>query len=342
MSGSFYQQEFLIPQGSSVGGPSVDVVVFNTGTESMQVKLGTQGPLGVNIVLSRSEFTLAPGGQLQVLVNIVVTVDATPGEYELGISAESYEAATAGIRLAGSAMQSAKLVVLGESAMVSVQAKSPDGQPIVAMVRLYRVIEGKNFEVAYSDTGKINLKVAPGDFVAVSSIGGQQVARQAFSAAAKDIKTLSLSGATVFFEGFGVVPNYQTDGGKLAFVQLVYTVNNLYQNVDKAEVVVSVSRDGSSPEATSLITLSPLALGRAGLNYNYVPVSGWEDGTYSFKLQLKLDGKPYAFSTEQQVVVAGTEKSGSGSTNIALFAGVAAAVVIAALGVLLLRKRRQA
>ncbi|MDO8473613.1 MAG: hypothetical protein Q7T05_07345 [Dehalococcoidia bacterium] len=342
MSGSFYQQAFQIPQGSSIGGPSIDVVVFNTGSDSMRVKMIAQVPPGVNMTLSHSDFTLAPGGQQQVLVGIEVTMNATPGEYDLGISAESYADAGTGIRMAGSAMQTAKLVVLGESAMVSVQAKSPDGRPIVAMIRLYRVVDGKNYEVAYSETGSIDLKVAPGKFIAISSIGGQQVAEETFSVAANDSKAVSLSGATVYFEGFGAVPNYQKEGGKLAFVQLVYTVNNLYQNVDKAEVVLSVSRDGSPAEATSLITLSPLALGRAGLNYNYIPTSGWKDGTYSFKLQLKLDGKPYASSPEQQVKVTGTEKSGGSGVSLAAIAGIAAALAIAVLGILLLRKRRHA
>ncbi len=341
LSGSFYQQAFQIPQGSSIGGPSIDVAVFNTGSDSMRVKMITQVPPGVNMTLSHSDFTLAPGGQQQVLVGIEVTMNATPGEYDLGISAESYVDAGTGIRLAGSAMQTAKLVVLGESAMVSVQAKSPDGLPIVAMIRLYRVVEGKNYEVAYSETGSIDLKVAPGQFIAISSIGGQQVAEETFSVAANDSKAVSLSGATVYFEGFGAVPNYQKDGGKLAFVQLVYTVNNLYQNVDKAgEVLLSVSRDGSPAEATSLITFSPLALGRAGLNYNYIPTSGWKDGTYSFKLHLKLDGKPYASSPEQQVKVTGA--ANSGGVSLAVIAGIAAALVVAVLAFLLLRKRIQA
>jgi hypothetical protein len=313
MSGSFYQQLFQIPQGSSVGGPSIDVVVFNTGSDSIRVKMTTQAPLGVNMSVSTDNFTLAPGGQQQVLVGVEVTKDATPGEYEIGISAEPYADTASGIHLAGAAMQTAKLVVLGDSAMVSIRAQSPEGQPVVAMIRLFRIIGGQNYEVAYSDNGAINLKVAPGNFVAISYIGGQKVAETTFSVAASDNKSIILSGATVYFEDFGVVPNYQSDSGKLAFVQLVYTLRNLYQRVDKAEVILSVSRDGSPAEQASLITLSPLEIGRSGLNYNYTPAGGWKDGTYSFQLQLKLDGVSYTSSPEQQFTVTGAAISqGSG------------------------------
>ena len=340
MSGSFYQQVFQIPQGSSASGPSIDVVVFNTGSDSLRVKMSTQVPMGVNMSVSNNDFTLAPGGQQEVLVGIEVTKEATPGEYDIGISAESYTDVSSGIHLAGSAMQTAKLVVLGESAMVSVQAKSTDGQSIVAMVRLFRIIDGQNYEVAYSENGAINQKVAPGDFIAISYIGGQEVAEQSFNIAANDTKTVSLSGATVFFEGFGVVPNYQKDGGKLAFVQLVYTVNNLYQKVDKAEVILSVSRDASPAQEVSLITLNPLEMGRAGLNYNYIPADGWKNGTYTFKLQLKLDDKVYANSQEQQVEVIGFANSQGGGIKPAVIVGIAV-VVAAGIVWFFVRKRRR-
>ena len=342
MSGSFSQQVFQIPQGSSTSGPSIDVVIFNTGSDSLRVKMTTQVPLGVNISISNNDFTLASGGQQKVLVGVEVTKEATPGEYEIGISAESYTDVSSGIHLAGSTMQTAKLVVLGDFAMVSVQAKSPDGQSIEAMVRLYRIIDGQNYEVAYSENGAINQKVAPGDFIAISYIGGQEVAEQSFTVATDDVKTVSLSGATVFFEAFGVVPNYQKDGGKLAFVQLVYTVNNLYQKVDKAEVILSVSRDASPAQEVSLITLNPLEMGRVGLNYNYVPADDWKNATYTFKLQLKLDDKVYANSQEQQVKVTGFANSQGGWVNPAVIVGIAVAFVVAA-GVVwfFVRKRRR-
>jgi len=328
ISGSFYQQVFEIPHGSSVSGPSINVVVFNNGNEKLDIKMTSQTPPGVNIVLSQSDFTLLPGGQQEVLVGVEVTQDAVPGEYDISVVAESSKEGITGIQLAGAAAQNARLKVLGESALVTVQSMSLDGQPVVAMVRLYRVVDGQNHEVAYSETGTLETKVAPGSFIAASYMGGEKLAEESFTVAANDKRTVALSGATVYFEGFGVVLNYQKESGKLAFVQLVYAVRNLYQRVDKGEVILEVSRDEAPLDELSLATLSPLEMGRVGLNYNYIPAGGWVDGSYSFKLHLKLNDKPYAASQVEQLKVdSGGE--GGGMTPVVI-GGIAAAVVVAA------------
>jgi len=88
MSGSFYQQSFEIPQGSAIGGPDVYVVVFNNSNNQLKVRMTTQAPPGVSIVLSHKEFTLEAGGQQKILVAVEVSTDAAPGEYDMVIAAE--------------------------------------------------------------------------------------------------------------------------------------------------------------------------------------------------------------------------------------------------------------
>jgi len=341
ISGSFYTQAFEIPQGSSVSGPSIYVVVFNNGAEELKVRMTSQAPLGVDISLSHSEFTLLPGGQQQVLVGVEVTEDATPGEYDISITAESYKEGVSGIQLAGAAGQSAKLTVLGESALVTVQVVSPEGQPVVATVRLYRVVTGQSHEVAYSETGTLEAKVAPGSFTAASYVGGEKLAEESFTLAANEEKTVTLSGATVYFEGFGIVPNYQKEGGKLAFAQIVYTVRNLYQSVDKGEVILEVSRDEALLEELSLAVLSPLDVGRVGLNYSYIPSGGWSDGSYGFKLRLELNGKTYAESLVERLQVSGGAGSAGEGISPAVIGGIAAAVVVGGIVLLFVWKRRK-
>ena len=341
ISGSFYQQVFEIPQGSSVSGPSINVVVFNNSNEKLNIKMTSNSPLGVHILLSQSGFALLPGGQQEVLVGVEVTQDAAPGDYNLSIVAESSKEGISGIQLAGAAAQRATLKVLGESSLITLASVSPDGQPVVAMVRLFRVVAGQNLEVAYSGTGTLEAKVAPGSFVATSYVGGEKLAEQSFSVVTNDKKKITLSGATVYFEGFGVMPNYQKKGGDLAFAQLVYTVNNLYQRATKSEVILEVSRNESPLEEISLVTLSPLEMGRVGLNYNYIPAGGWVDGSYSFKLQLNLNDKPYTTSPVQQLKVGSGGVSGGGISYFVI-GGIAAVVVVAAVvGWLFIRKRRR-
>ena len=346
MSGSFYNQDFEIPQGSSVSAPSVYVVVFNQGDEAFGVRMSWEAPVGVNITLSDDDFTLGPGEQQKVLIGVEVSHDAAPGEYEISVTAESYKQGGDGIQVMGAAGQSATLVVLGNSASVTAQTVSPDGEPVVAVVRLFKVIDDRNYEVAYSETGTLDATVAPGSFLASAYVGGENLAEESFSVATDEEKTVTLTVGTIYFEGFGIVPNYHTKTGELAFAQIVYTVRNLYQPVADAEIILLVTRDGASLEETSLATLSPLDIGRAGLNYNYIPSGGWADGSYGFKLQLKLDGEPYATTLEEQFDVsdggaAGGGDGGGGGINAALIVGIAVAVLaVGAIGYLLVRRRR--
>ncbi|MBN1191822.1 MAG: hypothetical protein JXA46_18870 [Dehalococcoidales bacterium] len=316
MSGSFYQQNFRIPQGSSISGPDVYVVVFNNSGNDFRIRMTGQTPPGVRLVLSQDEFDLPASGQMQVQVGVEVGMDAAPGEYDISIIAEPYKETGAGIQLIGAASQKAVLTVLGESGLVSVQATSPDGQPISAIVRLFRMVSGREYEVGYSENGFLEMMIAPGSFTAASYLGGTKVAEERFDIAAGESKEVNLSGATVYFEGFDIVPNYQKSDGNLAFVQLVYTIKNLYQRIEKSDVILKVNRDEGQPVELLLAAISPLETGRVGLNYNYIPAEGWEKGNYNFKLQLNLDGKPYADSLVQQLMVSGGENAVEETRNV--------------------------
>jgi hypothetical protein len=317
LSGSFHNQDFVIPQSASVGGPSIDVVVFNNGGELTSIRMLSQSPPGVTISFSNQEFTIPAGGQQQVLIGVAIAADVAPGDYELRVTPQSYKKGGTGLQIAGAAGQTARLTVTGESAQVALRALSPDGQPVKATVRLYRLSSGQNQEVAYSETGNLQVTAAPGDFKAASYIGGQQVAEQSFTLASGDNKTIELTGATVYFASFGVLPAYANDSGKLAFVQIVYTVKNIYQQVDQGDVILQVSFNGMPLAPLTLVTLSPLIVGSSGLNYNYNLPGVWEDGKYDFKLELNLNGKLYTSSTAQSLIVSGVAATPSETTSAA-------------------------
>ncbi len=328
LSGSFYRQSFEIPQGSSVSGPSIYVVVFNHSDEELEVKMTTEAPVGVNIIFSDDEFTLPPGEQQKVLIGVEVTYDADPGEYEVSVTGESYRKGVTGIQLTGAASQSAKLVVLGESASILVQVLNPKGEPIAAIVRLYKVVDSQSYEVAFSETGILKKMIAPGDYTAATYVGGEKIAEEDFTIASGDEKTVTLTAATVYFEGFGIVPNYHRDTSELAFAQIVYTVRNLYQPVDKAEIILEISRGGDPLEELSLAYLNPLDVGRVGLNYNYIPTGGWVNGNYGFRLRLNLDDKPYSNTVEEQLNVSDVKITDEEtSQNIDTGGGISPAVI---------------
>jgi len=210
-------------------------------------------------------------------------------------------------------------------------------------VRLFKVIEGQNHEFAYSDTGELEASVSPGSFIASGYVAGEKLAEEAFNIAADEEKTITLIMRTVCFEGFGIVPNYHTETGKLAFVQLVYTINNLYQTYPEAEAVLKVTFDGTPLEETTVATLTPLEKGRVELKYNYIPAGGWVDGTYGFMLQLNLEGEPYATTLEEQLNASGGGAAGAAShSRYYIIGGVVAAVIIGGAYFLMRRRKTKA
>lgn len=329
LSGSFSSQTFEIPQGSSVSAPSVDVVVFNNLDDAIGIRMSAQAPVGVTVNLSESEFNLESGSQKAISISVKVTTDAAPGNYSISITAEAYKEGVQGIQLLGSARQTAPLQVLGESGTVSVQAISPDGTPVIATIRLFKQIGSNKYEFAYSETGILNAIVSPGSYVAEGYVGGQLLDEKSFDIAAGETKTIELTVGTIYFEQFDILEYSNKDTGKFAFAEMVYTVKNVYEQVENAVVLLEVKRDGTSLEQKQIGSFSPLVVGSVGQSYQYTPLDGWISGDYSFKLILKINNEIYTSSTEKQIDVTGGGHSNTGNdSNIPLIVGIVCAVVI--------------
>lgn len=342
MSGSFYRQDFEIPVGTSLNTPDIYVVVFNTGSEDINVRMTTQAPTGVELVLSEKDFKLKAGEQQKVTIGVNVTEAAAPGEYTLTVNAEAYKEGT-GIQLLGSAGQTAKLTVTGEAASVEITAVTPDGGLVPAMVKLYKQAGNQKLNVGYSDTGSLKMKIAPGNYLAEAYVAGSKLADKTFSVAANETKKITLEVKTVYFEGFGIAPNYNTETNELAFAEIVYTVNNLLEAFPEAKVILKVNKDTTPLNDTTLATLAPLEKGRVGLSYNYIPSSGWQKATYTFKLELQIGGKPYVSSREEKLELGAGAKPGGmpGNINWLLIGGIAGAVIILILIIVILMIRKR-
>jgi hypothetical protein len=341
MSGSFYRQDFEIPQGTNFGTPDVYVVVFNNGSEDFNVRMATETPTGVQLVLNETNFPLNPGQQKRISVSVNVSESAVPGTYTLKITAEAYKEG-AGIQLLGAAGQTAKLTVTGQAASVEVAAVTPDGNPVAAMVKLYKQANKQNYNVGVSETGNLKMKVAPGNYLAEAYVAGDKLADKTFSVAADETKKITLEVKTVYFEGFAIVPNYNTKTNELAFTQVVYSVNNLLEAFPAAEVKLKVTQSGSPLDETTLATLAPLEKGRVSLSYNYIPGGGWQKTTYTFKLFLYIGGQPYTSSKEEKLELGSGAAGPSGNINWLLIGAVGGGIIILALIVIILVMRRRA
>jgi hypothetical protein len=330
MSGSFSSQTFEIPQGSSLSAPSVDIVVFNNRNEATSFQMSTEAPVGVTVNLSETDFTLASGGQKSLSISIEVTEDAAPGNYSISITAEAIKEGVQGIQLLGSARQIAPLQVLGESATVNVQAISPDGTPVVAVIRLYKQIGSNKYEFAYSETGILDTIVSPGSYIAEGYVGGQLLDSESFDIAAGETKTLTLTTGTIYFEQFDVLEYSNTGSGNFAFAEMVYTIRNIYEQVENAVVMLEVKRDGAFLEQKQVGSFRPLVIGSVGQSYQYTPIDGWINGNYSFKLIINIDGEMYTSSPERHIDIGGGNGSSvqENDSNMPLIVGIVCAVVL--------------
>jgi hypothetical protein len=341
ISGNFSRQDFEMPQGTSLNTPDVYVVVFNNGDEDINIRITTQTPAGVELLLSEEDFLIKAGEQKRVTIGVNVTEAAVPGKYTLKVSAQAYKEG-AGIKLMGAAGQTASLTITGEAGSVEVTAVTPDGGLIPALVRLYKQTSKQNLNVGYSETGSLKTKVSPGNYLAEAYVAGSKLADKTFSIAANETKKITLEVRTVYFEGFGIVPNYNTETDELAFTEIVYTVNNLFEVFPEAKVVLKVTKNGAPLDETTLATLAPLEKGRVGLSYNYIPAGGWQKTTYTFKLELDIGGKPYVSSKEEKLELgAGGSSATAGTINWLLIGGIAGGVVILVLIIIILMMRRR-
>lgn len=340
VSGSFYRQDFVLPQGASISGPSIDVVVFNNGLEPLSVRMLTASPPGVEVTLSLNDFVIPAGGQEHLLVMVHASEDAVPGEYEIEITAESYRKEEGkGLQVLGAAGLTASLTIIGEAADVTVITRSADGDAVVSTVRLFKLIGDERREMAQTESGQLQAKISPGDFLAVAYIGDQKLAEEEFSIAADEEKTITLTVNTIFFAGFGVVPYYGS-GGQLGFANVNCTLRNLYQAVENAEVHLLVTRDGSPADDVTVTSMTMLTIGDMELSYSYIPPDGWAAGRYSFRFRLDIGGQLYTYSTESSLKVNGSAPSAAaptrdsgGGTGTALVGGAIGGAAVLLIGV---------
>ncbi len=336
ISGSFYRQHFRLLPGESLSTPDIYVEVFNNSDSPMRVGMSTQVPPGVELTLSITEFQLPPGGQQRVEVGITVSPEAVPGEYVVAITADSYPEGE-GFVLAGAAKQQAKLTIFGEAGTVSIVTVTHEGEPFPAMVRLYALVEGERILCGYSETGRLEMRLAPGDYLVEAYFNDTNVAEDSFTLAADEEKNITLIARTAYIVGFSAVPNYYTESGELAFVKLVYTIKNIYQPLEDAEVILKVSLDGAALDEISVFSVSPLNTGNTAASYNnYVPPRGWRSGTYGFKLELLVGGELYTTSLEEKLSVELLP-----AVNLALIGGISAAVTGGAVAYYIGRRRRR-
>ncbi|HWV36221.1 MAG TPA: hypothetical protein VNZ55_11360, partial [Thermomicrobiales bacterium] len=78
------------------------------------------------------------------------------------------------------------------------------------------------------------------------------------------------------------------DANDPAYADVAVQITNQGEAVADSEVVMDVMKDGELVEAFPLAPSLSLPQGETSVNQRYVPPSGWETGSWSFVVRLKL------------------------------------------------------
>lgn len=339
ISGSFQQHYYKMVPGETVETPDIYIVVFNQEDTATRIKLTPQSPPGVEIRLTESDFLIPAGKEHKVEVGVVVGLNAVPGEYTLAITAEIQRTAGAGITVMGAVQQQTKLIILGEAGTIRIKTVDFAGNPLSAELRVC-LKEDALIPCLFSLTGELEARVVPGVYVAKVFYQDIEIATQEFTLEAGKTSDITLVGQTVFIRGFSVVPNYYTDQGDIAFVNVVYTLENIYQPLLSSKATLKVAFNGRLLEEEQIISLPTLAKGSTDGNYKYVPTKGWQNGIYTFSMSLSSQGKFAAQSTEQKLEVSKASAQAPAGTNWLLI-GIIIGVLLIIIIILLATRRHR-
>ena len=139
---------------------------------------------------------------------------------------------------------------------------------------------------------------------------------------------------------FNVTPHYDTETHRLTFAEVTYEINNLYEPMADAALILEVGLDNGLLEEVSLLSTSQLELGGTTGSRDYIAPEGWKSGTYTFQAKLYVGGESYTTMMGEELEV--TPESAVAVVSWAILAkiiGAALAFIAATTSVILLRRR---
>jgi len=333
ISGSFYRQNFQMVPGETLSTPDVYIVVFNHDEKAVDIQLVSQTPAEVEMFFSQKEFNIPGKGEIRVDVGLRISKTATPGDFVISVTALIKENGQ-GIVVSGGVQQQARLSILGEAGTINIKTCLVTGELFQSEIHLSRKSGGQLSSVGLSESGKLTMRLTPGDYFIQAFYKDVEVAKQDFSLAANEVKEIVLQARTIFVDGFSVLP--QGQGEKIAFAKINYTPRNIYQPVKNLKAILIVKFNGKLLEETEINSFSTLDVGYMGYNYNYAPAQ-WQTGRYDFQLKIVSGDIVYAQSLEKQL-----EVKIPSAINWIMIIGIVVGVLLAAIAIAIaIIKRRK-
>jgi hypothetical protein len=199
-------------------------------------------------------------------------------------------------------------------------------------------IESKSIGIAGGDSEVIIFTVTPGsEGEHAINIGDKVVFLNVLPAVdGSDIVTPSQPEIS----RFDITPTYDSQTGKIESTRIDYQIDNFEELGPGAMLVLKVFRDGEIWEEIPLITLDQLQPGDESGHLSYVPVEGWDVGTYIFEAELQeQNGAIHSIEFEKFTLIEESITRAVSWGSLGVIIGGTLVVLLAVLGIVIYRRR---
>lgn len=285
VSGTFAGHEYKMVAGETSASSNITIVFFNQYDVDITIRLNTEGPFGVIFLNLQDQYSIAANSQLRIPISIQLDSLIAPGSYLLNVYAQVLPSSEAGITLIGSAGLQANLFVLGDAGILDISVISVNGNPMPAIIELFRVEEGTLIIVALNEDEIVG-QFAAADYLVKVYFESKQVAETSITLKNQEEITLKIIAQTLVIQRFRVVPDFINQSKVLSTAQIYYELDNVFKPVNDVSVVLRVIHQTSLIEEVEILLASVINTGSTTGQFTFFPEQGWKAGDYSFELVL--------------------------------------------------------
>lgn len=290
------RERIEIPQGGSLENVYW-VMADNPTADPITAAFRTDAPQGISVIPDQSSVTLAPGTRAYVTFSVRVSGDVPAGDYDISVGMTRSDIPAGGVPIIPRIAPNLRLRIGGTAVPVTVQSiDRATKRPVDGELVLERVKGKSRVPVGRAKGAQLDVGVVPGQYEASFRLSGREAGRKAVTVEAGGHPIVQLLVDAVFFESVLAEPIKNKDGAVTA-AQVNAVIRNSLAPLDNTVVKLRVRRNEKQIEEVDVQKIATLALGATEVKYRYVPVDGWQPGTYSF--EMRLDNGPISIAAMQ-------------------------------------------
>ncbi len=300
ITGSFYKYEYILAPNTTIEGKDIYIAIINTANKPINVSLGYEAPDFIEIIFSHQNVTLLPGEHKIIYIKIKALPNAIPGEYEVKVYANIIMKTVEGkVILVPGAGQRTTIRVVGPTGRLVAETIDKEGNHVTTEISVLRITPKGVYTVITNKSGYINISIPPGKYIIRAMLASEILAEEKIVIEENETKRVFLTVSTIWFDYFDVLPYYKDNN--IVFAEVIGVVKNVYKPVNNVSIILVVGYNGSFLENISIASVPVLPQGRAEYKYRYIPVNGWQNGTYTFKLIMISSKRIYSETPEKKL-----------------------------------------